>query len=70
MPCAGSPSCLPLPGLSSYEKGDIKPWQHKQWCIAKVDARFLFQMEDVLGLLEGDYSAPWPKLAGSVMVSA
>ena len=28
----------------------IKPWQHKMWCIPKVDAEFVACMEDVLTL--------------------
>lgn len=30
-----------------HEK-DIKPWQHKMWCIPKVNADFVAHMEDVL----------------------
>jgi transposase len=33
---------------------EIKPWQHKMWCIAKVDADFVARMEDVVEL----YTAP------------
>ncbi len=32
----------------------MKPWQHKQWCLAKVTSQFLYRMEDVLEL----YAAP------------
>ena len=28
----------------------IKPWQHKMWCIPKVDADFVARMEDVVEL--------------------
>lgn len=28
----------------------IKPWQHKMWCIPKVDAEYVARMEDVLDL--------------------
>jgi transposase len=29
---------------------DLKPWQHKMWCIPKVDAEYVARMEDVLSL--------------------
>ncbi|MBL4689582.1 MAG: IS630 family transposase, partial [Nannocystaceae bacterium] len=29
---------------------EIKPWQHKMWCIPSVDAEFVERMEDVLDL--------------------
>jgi hypothetical protein len=29
---------------------DLKPWQHKMWCIPAVDAEFVVRMEDVLDL--------------------
>src|SRR3954470_16296371 len=32
------------------EKGGIKPWQHKHWCIPSVSAAFVCCMEDVLHL--------------------
>lgn len=32
-----------------HEK-DIKPWQHKMWCIPSVDAEFVARMEDILDL--------------------
>ncbi len=55
MPYSGSPSCQPRPWLSSYEKRDLNPWQHKQWCISKVDAKVVYHMEDVLDLYEEPY---------------
>jgi transposase len=36
-----------------HEK-ELKPWQHKMWCIPKVDSDFVARMEDVLEL----YTAP------------
>ena len=35
----------------------LKPWQHKMWCIPKVDSDFVARMEDVLEL----YTAPTDK---------
>jgi transposase len=29
---------------------EIKPWQHKMWCIPKVDGEYVARMEDVLDL--------------------
>lgn len=29
---------------------DIKPWQHKMWCIPKIDGEFVARMEDVVDL--------------------
>jgi transposase len=32
------------------EENELKPWQKKMWCLPKVDARFVAQMEDILDL--------------------
>jgi hypothetical protein len=29
---------------------DLKPWQHKMWCVPKVDSEYVARMEDVLDL--------------------
>lgn len=42
------------------QKKEIKPWQHKQWCISRVDAEFVCQMEDVLDLYEEPYNEADP----------
>jgi transposase len=31
-------------------ENDLKPWQKKMWCLPKVDAAFVAQMEDILDL--------------------
>lgn len=31
-------------------ENDLKPWQKKMWCLPKIDAAFVAQMEDVLDL--------------------
>ncbi len=31
-------------------ENELKPWQRKMWCIAKVDAEYVARMEDVLDL--------------------
>ena len=33
---------------------EIKPWQHKMWCIPKVDGEYVARMEDVLDLYAED----------------
>jgi hypothetical protein len=42
------------------KKGDVKPWLHKQWCIATVGADFVYAMEDVLDLYAEPYDAKRP----------
>ena len=32
------------------EKGGIKPWQHKGWCVPAVSAEYVWRMEDVLSV--------------------
>jgi hypothetical protein len=32
------------------EENDLKPWQKKMWCIPKLDADFVAQMEHILDL--------------------
>lgn len=31
-------------------KNDLKPWQKQEWCIPKIDAEYVWRMEDVLEL--------------------
>jgi len=31
-------------------ENDLKPWQHKMWCVPKIDAEYVARMEDVLDL--------------------
>jgi transposase len=31
-------------------ENDLKPWQHKMWCVPKVDSEYVARMEDVLDL--------------------
>jgi hypothetical protein len=42
------------------KKGDTKPWQRKQWCLATVGAAFVCPMEDVLDLLAEPYDPKRP----------
>lgn len=42
------------------DEKDIKPWQHKMWCIPAVDAEFVCRMEDVLDLYGEDYDSKNP----------
>lgn len=32
------------------KKNDLKPWQQQQWCIPKIDADYVWRIEDVLEL--------------------
>ena len=32
------------------KENKLKPWQHKMWCIPKVDAQYVARMEDILDL--------------------
>lgn len=38
----------------------MKPWQKKQWCVAKVGADFVWRMEDVLDLYAEPYDPRRP----------
>jgi transposase len=31
-------------------ENDVKPWQHKMWCVPQIDAAYVARMEDVLEL--------------------
>jgi hypothetical protein len=44
------------------EKNDLKPWQHKQWCIGKVTSGFLWRMEKILDLYEQPYNPKRPQI--------
>lgn len=46
-----------------HEK-ELKPWQRKMWCIAKVDGEYIARMEDVLDLYaeQPDLSIRWSVL--------
>ena len=39
---------------------DLKPWQHKMWCISEIDQEYIDRMEDVLDVYEQDYSKEEP----------
>jgi transposase len=47
-------------GAAHAQKGDIKPWRHKQWCIPTVSAAYVCCMEDVLHLYAEAYDAKRP----------
>jgi transposase len=42
------------------KKNDLKPWQHKQWCIPEPGAEFVACMEDVLDVYEMPYNPAYP----------
>ena len=41
---------VPRGGAPASQKNALKPWQKKEWCIPKVSAEFVANMEDVLDL--------------------
>ena len=42
------------------KKNALKPWQKKEWCIPKVSAEFVANMEDVLDLYAEPYDPRRP----------
>ena len=42
------------------QKNALKPWQKKEWCIPKVSAEFVANMEDVLDLYDEPYDPRRP----------
>ena len=44
------------------EINDLKPWQHKQWCIGKVTNEFLWRMEKILDIYEQSYDPLRPQV--------
>lgn len=43
-------------------ENQLKPWQKKAWCIPKVDAEFVWRMEDVLDLYSEPYDPQRPRV--------
>jgi hypothetical protein len=44
----------------SFKKNECKPWQHKQWCIGKIDSEYVYRMENLLDLYEEEYDERFP----------
>ena len=42
------------------KKGGLKPWLHQRWCLSKVDAAFICQMEDILELYAEALESQYP----------
>lgn len=42
------------------QKGKLKPWQRKEWCIPKAGAEFISQVEDVLDVYQRPYDSLCP----------
>ena len=42
------------------QKNALKPWQKKEWCIPKVSAEFVANMEDLLDLYAEPYDPRRP----------
>lgn len=41
-------------------KNDWKPWQKQEWCIPKIDAEYIWRMEDVLELYADPFDVMQP----------
>jgi len=44
------------------QKNDLKPWQHKQWCLPEVSAEFVAQREELLDFYAEPYDPKRPKI--------
>ena len=53
-------SIVPRGGAPASQKNALKPWQKKEWCIPKVSAEFVANMEDVLDLYAEPYDPQRP----------
>ncbi|MGD9152302.1 MAG: IS630 family transposase [Gammaproteobacteria bacterium] len=42
------------------QEHDLKPWQEKMWCIAKLDTEYIKRMEDILDIYERPYNRDNP----------
>jgi len=42
------------------KKNELKPWRHRQWCLAEMGGEFVAAMEDVLALYAMPYDARYP----------
>ena len=47
-------------GAQASQKNALKPWQKKEWCIPKVSAEFVANMEDLLDLYTQPYDPRRP----------
>src|SRR5690606_27470666 len=58
----GGPARLALvrDGAADAKKNSVKPWQKKQWCVAKVGADFVWRVESVLDLYAEPYDPRRP----------
>ena len=56
----GLASSMSHEGVRKRLKKTLKPWQKKEWCIPKVSAEFVANMEDVLDLYAEPYDPQRP----------
>lgn len=42
------------------QEHDLKPWQHKMWCVGEIDEDYIERMEDVLDVYEEPYNKDNP----------
>ena len=54
------PPCPTMGVSKAAQKNALKPWQKKEWCIPKVSAEFVANMEDVLDLYAEPYDPQLP----------
>ena len=54
------PKIDPRRGAQASQKNALKPWQKKEWCIPKVSAEFVANMEDLLDLYAEPYDPRRP----------
>lgn len=41
-------------------KNDLKPWQKQEWCIPKIDAMYVWRMEEILELYGDPFNPKYP----------
>jgi hypothetical protein len=51
---------LPRDRSPAAQKNELKPWQHKQWCLPEVSAEFVARREEVLDLYAEPYEPKRP----------
>ena len=51
---------VPRRGAQASKKNALKPWQKREWCIPKVSAEFVANMEDLLDLYAEPYDPRRP----------
>lgn len=42
------------------QENDLKPWQHKMWCVGEINEQYIERMENILDLYEEPYNPKKP----------